>query len=433
MPHHALPVLLVAALASGLPARAQDKTPDSINDYLVDLSPGHVAANQLIGLAGSAVTNLHTPKDFIAALSGLGDPSSKNGFGLAWSPGISSVKSLGVSAADYAAVDAKPLSRLWASTTFSYAQNKKTLNGAGYAQRAAAINIVHYLKPQDDPLLVQYRAFMGVAGAGCATQSATLDKAAIALTTSVNHRQSERRRALGVAVLPITELQAIQSEFNAELQAKKVNPVGLARELKKAKEDANTPAPLSATVKGALAELDQCARTAGKLAAEKWNASRLDVVFGQGWITADAAGSPRLSLGRHATVALALEVPQGLLNLTLKRVDKELDLATITTTPGYKSSTLAAARYTYRMDEDKGKMTYALAEVSNAKSSSATTANSAFKWALGVDRQLGPGTWLEFRVGRARVPNGSAEENKALLSFKISPDTTLPKVASSGS
>lgn len=413
-----LAFLTLAALAlTSVPAIADDKPKDPINDYLVNVGAGHVAANELIGLTGSAVSNLQTPKDLVAALAGLGDSSSKNGFGVAWAPGRSSTKLLGVAAPDYQASDLK---RLWASTTFSYAQNTKTIGGANYGQKAAAINVIHYLNEQSDPLLAQYRAFTrqdteGGKPGTCAQEAQDFDAAAIAASRSATQRLAKLKGIDGEVRL--ADLQELENAF-------KNSPASMARELKRAK-DATAPGVLRSALETQAAALDACARKIGKQAEKMWNASHLDLVLGQAWIRSEAAAAPRISLGRHVAIALAWGLDDGLLNLTYRRVSGALDLDTLTLTPTYKDSSIAAARYTHRIDDKPGQLTYALAEISNAKANSGTTSNTAFKWALGVDRQIGENMWIEFRAGRARVPGGTAEENKALLSFKFSPDAGL--------
>lgn len=427
MKHHSCVAFAATLALWSLQAVAEEKSKDPINDYIVNVGPGHIAANELIGLTGSAVSNLQTPKDLVAALAGLGDSSSKTGFGLAWSPGRSSNQLLGVSATDYAGLGANPLSRFWASTTFSYAQNTKTINNANYGQRAAAVNVVYYLKASDDPLAAQYLAFFGMSDptgkAGCTKESEAFDAAAKAITVSLNQRILDRQKALKGPV-PLAEQEAIKQEYAREVEQKKANPVQLAR---RAKSEMNaTPVAMRGELEAQVKALDECARAANKKAADKWNASHLDLVLGQAWIRGEASATPRISLGRHVAVALAWELPNAMLNLTYRRVSGELDLDTLTLAPIYKGSSIAAARYTYRMDDRPGKQAYALAEVSNAKANSGTTSSAAFKWALGIDHQLGKNAWIEFRAGRARVPGGKTEENKALFSFKLAPAAGLP-------
>lgn len=407
-------------------AHAADQQESTIKDYLVDIGAGHVAANEIIGLSGSAVTNLQTPKDLIAAISALGDSSSKTGFGIAWSPGRSGAPLLGVSARKYAVDDGRSLHRLWGSTTFSYAQNTNSIGGADYAQTAVAINVAYYLRAKEDPVVVGYQSFGGGDKGKCNDQSEAFRAAAEGLTSSVNARMIQRHKELNLRpdeALPKAEVDQIKSEFSSDAQARLP---ALAKDMRK-RRDATSEPTERARLDKALAELSQCAIDASQKASDKWNASHLDLVVGQGWIRPTAGGSDRLSLGRHLALALAYStdgLPDSLFNLTLRRVDRELDLDTLTSTPTFNKSTLAAFRYTHHMGA--GHSTYALGEVSNAKSSKSTTANAVFKWALGIDHQLRAGTWIEFRVGRSRAPGSTTDENKALLSLKLSPEATLP-------
>lgn len=424
-------VIALAALALASATAQADKAKDPINDYLVNVGAGHVAAHELIGLTGSAVSNLQTPKELVAALAGLSDPSSKSGFGLAWSPGRSSIKLAGVSATDY---QTSAVSRLWASTTFSYAQNTKTIANANYGQQAAAVNITYYLKGadgrDDDPLLVQYREFGGTGhSSACTTHSDALDEAAKELHSLKATRKEELMLRLKVMTLTAAQLDAIDTDVNA-LAARlkdKTAPIDRVRTAKGLKADPAGSAALRKSVDTALQQLDKCASDAGKKAADKWNASHVDLVLGQAWIRGDAAGSPRISLGRHVGLALAWAPPghDGLLNLTYRRISGELDLDTLGKALAYKASSLVAARYTYRLDDRPGHQMYALAEASNAKANSGTTSGGAFKWALGLDRQVHKNAWVEFRAGRARIVGGTGEETKALLSLKLSPDSNL--------
>jgi hypothetical protein len=77
----------------------------------------------------------------------------------------------------------------------------------------------------------------------------------------------------------------------------------------------------------------------------------------------------------------------------------------------------------------KDRENYAIAEISNAKSSNDTLSSAAFKYALGVDTKMGDMGWLEFRIGRARTVDGTKDETKALFGFKVSPPTTGSKLS----
>ena len=190
------------------------------------------------------------------------------------------------------------------------------------------------------------------------------------------------------------------------------------------------------------------ALSAGLRPAEAAAAAKADQLHqgrgGQGKRTLEclATGADRRSgldprHGSELTALVARPAPQpcrflgpndySLLNLTLRRVDKEVDLGTLATTPSFNSSTLAAARYTAGWGA--GRDFYAIAEVSNASQSQNTLANAAFKYALGVDKKLGENMWLELRLGRSRVTNGSGEETAALLNLKIAPSSGVATLA----
>lgn len=243
----------------------------------------------------------------------------------------------------------------------------------------------------------------------------------------------ERKRALKLGPndeLPADAVLAVEREFNeaeaVKAEMKQGIDVERVRKLKQIKNDPRTEASLRADLATSLQNLDECAREAADAAAKMWNASHLDFVLGQGWIRGEGTAAQRISLGRHFGVALAWGLDDGLLNLTYRRISGEVDLDTLGTGLLYKGTSLAAMRYTYRMDARPGKLTYALAEVSNAKNTAGTTSSTAFKWAFGVDRQVGENMWIEVRAGRARIPGGTGEENKALLNLKFSPEAGLP-------
>ncbi len=419
--------LTLAAVLSPLPlvcSAAEEGA--SLKDFQVDMGAGHVAANEIIGLSGSAVINLQTPKDLVATVSALGDGSSKTGFGIAFAPGRAGLGLMSIPVMDYADGD-KPLARLWGSTTFSYAQSTKALGGIDHALKAIAVNVAYYLDRKEDPTVAGFLAMGGDEGSPCIKQ---VDAAKVAMQnfgSALTLRMNARRKELGVQTLDDAELAKIEKELGQVALAS-----SLPAKLKAAKAaKANAAGSQSVgdnreALDRTVAELSACASEASTNARKRWNASRVDVVLGQGWIQSTAAGSDRLALGRHLAIALALstkEMPNSLFNLTLRRLDRELDLSTIATTRNTKQSTLAAARYTYGHGE--ARETYALAEISNAKSGSTTVANQAFKFALGIDHKINGSVWLEFRFGRARSFGGVASESKALFNLKFSPGSTL--------
>jgi hypothetical protein len=170
-----------------------------------------------------------------------------------------------------------------------------------------------------------------------------------------------------------------------------------------------------------------CVDGAKAKAAAKWNASQVSYTLGAGWVKGPDGTSQRHSLGRSLNISAALYAgSNGLANVTLKRVSKAVDTESLSGTPIHKNSTLAALRYTYGHGDKAG--LFVLAEISNAKASQATVANSAFKAAFGIDKRIFDGGWIEFRVGRKRSAESGKEETVGLINFKLSPGASIPNL-----
>jgi hypothetical protein len=415
-------IVALASLAAA-PTRAQGDSKENIDEYLYNLGSGPMAANEIIQLDGSAVTNIQTSKELVFALGSLGNQNAQGGFGIAFTPGRSRFDTVAVSLANYTDPN-KLMNRLWGNTTFSYAQNKLSKGGTDYAQNALALNLSYYLNAGHDPVVAARNAIStDIDRSGsCKAVFARIAK----FHEDILARGLDQKQRLGLKADQELPAQAM-AQLNAEAAKWRLDqpPQTLANRL---------PAELRAQRNGAIksddptqmaTDLKACADKAQTAAQQKWNASQLTVVLGQGWIKGAQANAERLSLGKHATLALAYspkETENSLFNLSLRRIRRELDLDTLTTTPAYKNTTIAAARYTYGQP---GTDTYGLAEISNVKASSATLSNAAFKLAVGVDHKLAGGIWLEFRLGRSRVADGSQLENKALFNLKFSPESTL--------
>lgn len=369
------PLLLVTAFAL---CRAADKDP--IADYQSDLSAGAVSASELLGLAASAVSTLQSPKDFVAAVNALNSDSGKAGFGLSFTP--ARTRFAPVSISEYRN---NLGARAWAGTTASYAQNTRTQGGTDYRQQAFAAHLSFYFNAEDDPIAAGHKGFEDC--------TALIDLAT---------ERSNRRLAL---------LKKLREEgVPTERQNDEAN-IRLAKEEK-------------FSVK-ALPAYKLCVNDAIERAKAKWNAGQFALTVGEGRINKPTSGSGSLSLGRMFSLTVALGPnPDSLVNITLRRNDKALDLTTLATTPSYKSSTLVGARWTYRAIDTQD--LYALAEISNARAST-TAASNVFKYALGVDKRLSEGMWLELRVGRNRTQDGKADQTTALMSLKFAPQSSLAR------
>jgi len=385
-------ILMIAGVAcASISALAAEGDPKgNISDFLANIDAGVVSAGDVLGLSSSAITTVQTPKDLIVALSSASSDKAKAGFGISFTPARSGVDGMAVSLADYTA-PGNTTKRLWGATTFSYAQNIQAISGVDYRQDAIAVHLSYYLDPDEDPVVASVNAFKA---AGCrSAQSGDQILAAMAA----------KRVELGHS-LNAKEQQALRGVLQGTLSIKEA-------------------LALDAKVAG------DCIEAAVKKAKAKWNASQIALTAGQGWIRSPAADAARLTLARHITLSGAVGAGNdGLLNLTLRRVSHEVDLTTLAATPQYRTSTLAAVRYTLGYGNDRD--TYAIAEISNAKADSPTLSNAAFKYALGVDHKVGENMWLEFRLGRSRVVDGGGQQTAALLGLKFAPSTTLPKPGS---
>jgi hypothetical protein len=391
---HAVLLAVLSAISTSPMAQTTGAAPEKkLSDYLVDIDAGPVAANELLGVQRSAVSEISTPKDLVFALQGTQGKGSKGGSGFAVSPARMGWEPLSVTAADYASKKS-PMARIWGGTVLSYAQADKTLASKDYKQDALALQVQWYLDPADDPVVKAYQAFRTHCAQPLLTSQDDVAKALLA-------RLAQSRANNPGQELTPDERTAVETA---------------------AKEDV-AYRTLATTAKGT----SECVKKAYDEGKAAWNATRFALGVGQGWIKA-ADGGNKYSLGQHlvATAAIggkALKMENGLLQLTVRRVSREVDLQTLATVPVYKASTLSALRFTQGFGSAN---TYVLAEISNAKANKGTESNGAFKSALGIDQKIGANLWLELRYGRARTEGGTGTDGKA----HVERQSTLMKPAS---
>lgn len=388
--------LLVAVALLGTAGAAHAQTgKKNLSDYLVDLSAGPVAAGDLVGLAASAVATLETPKDLLLALGSGQSDTAKAGQGVAITPARTDLVPLAI--ADYAD-PSNVMTRLWGGTSFSYAQNKLKARGAEYDQNAAAVQVSYYLKPSEDPLVAAYESFKACE---------PLYRGSFSLGDAVNAELGRANREMQLREgrdLNVREIEAVRKRMLADDAFKKWE--------------------------ASLPELRKtCVTDVMSKAQKQWNANRIAISFGTGRIKPSVGGNDR-SLGRFVALAAALRArDQGLVQVSWRRAEDQPDVATLaSTTVTTKSSELAAIRYTYGVGGDL----FALAEVSNASQRNAGVSAGAFKYALGVDKKLYEGVWLEFRLGKSRLADGSGEQTTGLFNLKFSTQSTLPKLPQPG-
>lgn len=408
--------LFAAALQAGAAT-----TEAGLKDFLVDSSGSYVGAAGIIGLDGQVVRDVATPKEFVASINSVRSSESKDGVGVAFTPGRSrferAVINLREVAADKAPSDLlqSPLRRLWGATTFSYAQKRGAIEGAGdFKHWAYAVNTEYYWNLADDPAMAAFAAFTREKKDGGECESAA---------KLVDHDPSKLAEALKQVRLWVTESALAEARAAA----------GTGKNDEAAKKD---------SAKDLVKELDACVKAASKAATNKWNAPKMTLLMGRGYLQGSGAADPRYSLGNHVQLGLSMSPKQlmrssdpadsrGQLTLSIKRSTRAVDTTTLATTPVYKNLSLAALRYTHALGTSTDALTsYLLAEVSNVKSKDGPVAAGTFKYAGGWDYKLGANMWLELRVGRSVARSGAKEETKSLLALKFSPEASLSSLVS---
>jgi hypothetical protein len=414
-------MLLALALAStaGL-ACGQAGTPsnqDSLSKFLVDITPGNVTAADIIGAGSSAIQIIQTQQDFVASIKAATTGDGKNGFGLSITPARTDFSAVALdkwtydgevlsayrldrnkranaaSAADGAVADPLPeksprlglktaLVRAYGALTFSFATNVDTIASQSYRAYGVAVNASLYLDPSQDPVGI------------------TADAVAECKPTNA---------AAGIDILKAfhaADLPAHAKDDNEEQAALR------ALLSQRAVDNAKLQVP----------EIAACVAKAVK-AFSPWNASRLSVSFGSGFLRAPQ-GATTYGLGQALSLNAQLAVGEhGVLNATYRHTEHSLDMTTVPTAPVYAKTNLVAVRATYGSQGDAD--TQALIEASNARKSSTSAYTGAFLYAIGIDQKLHDGAWLEFRFGRSRSTSSGAMTNGALLSLKLSPGAGL--------
>ena len=352
---------IVLAAATSHALGADTDAADNINNYLVDITGGAVSASGLIGL-DKGVKQIETSQDIILALQPLTTGGSRSAFGLAITPARTTI--LPMAGATYVK---NPFNRMIGSLTLSYAQNTTDVADVTYLKHAFSLDTIYYFDLADDPVKIGNTAFNACLSANLKKQNAD-DINAIVTNASLSR---EGRQAA---------LEALTSKLNDTLTS--------------------------------CIDAEIMAKT-------RWNAGRASLSYGEGRIRAPGADS--ITLGRSLT--LNLQYPagdKGVVAASLRRTQDALDESSLATASLVrKNSSLMALRYTYG-DQDASNLR-ALVEVSNSKSSSADAFKDAFICAVGLDKKISQGAWLEFRLGRNRSLENGKQQTTALMNINISP------------
>jgi hypothetical protein len=342
-------------------------TTPNLSQYLVDISATQVSAGGLVGLTNSAITEIQSSQDLVLAVNPFSSGSSKNGYGIALSPFRTNI--LPMSGKSY---NDNHWKRWLGASTLSYAENTTSISGVSYREWAASVDTTYYLHKSDDPIIKAAREFPACTG----------------------RKEAEK---------------ALDNFYNGHPDMTKDENKTKEQELIKAIPD----------------EWDKCVKSAQSQAkTAQWNASKFSVSAGYGKIRPDTTAGPSASLGETVTGGGIFNLgKEGAVYVTIKKTWHEVDLTTLSGTPTYKDSFLAAIRFTYG-SENGGNMRW-LAEGSTASTSKGTASNDVFKYALGLDMKVLSGVWLQFRVGRSRTADNTMNQTTSLLSLNWAPSSTL--------
>ena len=360
--------LLFLALTAALAAHAQtDKSApkDRLYEYTADFSAGTVSAGGIVGLSQSAIEEVQSSQDLVVALKPLATGQSKSGYGIAISPFRSAL--LPMSGQDYLKDGFEGVkNRLLGQLTLSYADNGADLAGTKWRRWGFSADTSFYFNIKDDPVYYGAEAF----------------------------KKCEARQKL--------EQKRAETLF------------------------ADEKADVSDLDKKIIEAHKACIDNAKNSA--RWNADRIQLSAGGGRIRRDDGVGGDESLGTSFTAAGMFSAgKQGALQVVLRRTNGEVDLTTLgTASVAHKNSSLAALRYTYGSEDGNGDLKV-LAEVSNAKDDEVTVTNAVYKGALGLDKKLMSGLWLQFRVGKNRTLDSTGTQTTALAQINFSPSAGLFK------
>lgn len=344
----------------------------TIDDFLVDVSPGAVSAANIAGADASPVIDVQSTKDLVLAINPFGTNGAKDSYALAFTPARSGIVPLAMAGRTY--LNGGVGMRLLGALTLSYAEGKAELSGTEYRKNAIALESSFYLHKEEDPIVIGARAFTQCGEGRRAAERQLLDlfkKKAAAKTQA--------------------EAESIQKEIEAT-QDKVTELSG--------KNDCMEPA--------------------------RWNAGKVSLSYGQGWIRPASGSSGRLSLGKTFIASAIFGVTDdSAVYVAVRRSKDEVDETTIGTVPEFKSSSLIGVRFTKGESGLGSRDLRLLVEASNAKKAKATSANAAFMYAIGADKKVADGLWLTFRVGRNRTTDAKSTQTTSLLSLNWSPTSTL--------
>lgn len=355
---------IVASPAFGQELGKLEEDP-SLKKYLVDVAPSPVTAGGLVGLSKSAITTIQTAQDFGILLNPLTSKDSKAGMGISVTPSRTDFVNWG--GAFY--MKGK-LHQAASNVTISYAQNFSEIAAVSYKKVAYSLDTYFYFDQERDPVILGYRAFLN-----CPARRTAQKDYQDAVKSSVMNEQPA---------------------MSAEKQADHFKKIG------EAQKTCDTDA----------------------MKAVKWNDSRIGISYSDGDIENESGGGKH-SLGRSLIISSIISTGDDSgVYASYRRTQDAVDTKSLGTAAKFENSSLAAVRFVSGTGD--ASMRYMI-EFSNAKSSGSEVTSGLYQRALGLDKQLSKGVWLQFRYGKSTANDGKGTVNKGLLNLAITPSCLLAK------
>lgn len=341
----------------------------SVASVVVDNAPGNVSAMSLLGLSSDQVSVVENPRGLTLAAKAI---DGKNALGLSFTPARTSLLPMSIQQYRRSAI-----ARVWASTTFSYAQGQATANGQSFDRRAISIETSHFLQPEkDDPLTLYW----------------------IALEAAGKIPDETKRKADPCFLHP--EASEPVAGASGELET-----------------DSEAHAEIS--------KRSQMCRD--KIAKQsRWNASRVwgSVATGQ---YQPADGGRSRSLGQTLVLGITYglgerrDATMGAVTVAFKAVADSPTLETLANaSPVLRNSTIGTLRLAFGSETMR-----LLLEGSNVRNEAPTTGDRSYKAALGLDLRVSDDFWLNFRLGTQRRIDNTDDETGSSILLSYSPKALL--------
>ncbi len=342
-----------------------EKGDTTLSKIVVDTAPGNVSAMNLLGISSDQTGIIENPRNLTLALKAL---DGKNAFGLSITPARTSLIPM-----DISTYYSSNFARLWASTTFSYAQGQASVNDKAYDRRAFSVETSYFFLPEkDDPLVMYWNAL------SAAAQKPDVPNQCLLIQN---------------ATLP------------------DLNTSGEVREDKDSNEKISKQAQI-------------CRDTIAK--DTRWNVSRIWASLGTGQFQSTDGGDSH-SLGKTAVLGLTWGLGDNgdrtasALTLVIRRTTDSPTLQTFgDSSPTLQNNTLA----TFRVAIGSATIRIIL-EGSNVKNNAPTAADRAYKRVLGMDFKVSEDFWLNFRYGTQRRIDNSGDEVGSSFALSYSPNALL--------